>query len=92
MHQIITEIYFLLDSMWKYHSNTLHHIVYPGVSFSNYEYITQPNVTVEDRMIHAIHFLSVLLKDVLKRICDYQLASIEAAFAHHTQDRELTAM
>ena len=43
-----------------------------------HEYITQPNVTAEDRMIHAIHFLSVSLKDVPKSIFDSQLAPIEA--------------
>ena len=41
MHQTITEIYFLLYYLWKYHSNTLHDIVYPGEYFSNYEYTHQ---------------------------------------------------
>ena len=42
-------------------------------------YRTQPHVTAEDRMTHAIHFLSEALKYVPNSICDYQLAAIEAA-------------
>ena len=42
------------------------------------EYLTQPHVTAEDRMAHAIHFLSVALKDVTASIWDSQLAAIEA--------------
>ena len=41
-----------------------------------HEYLTQPNVTAEDRMMHALHFLSAALKDVPNIICDYQLAAI----------------
>ena len=37
----------------------------------------QPHVTEEDRMTHAIHFLSASLKDVPTSICDSQLESIE---------------
>ena len=43
-----------------------------------HEYLTQPHITAEDRMTHAIHFLTAALKDVPTSICDSQLASIEA--------------
>ena len=43
-----------------------------------HKYLTQPQVTEEYRMAHAIHFLSAALKDVPTRICDSQLAAIEA--------------
>ena len=36
---------------------------------------------LEYRMKHAIHFLSVVLKDVPNRICDSQLATIESVRA-----------
>ena len=41
-------------------------------------YLMQPHVTSEDRMTHAIHFLSAALKDVPTSICSSQLAAIEA--------------
>ena len=41
-------------------------------------YPTQPHVTAEYIMTHAIHFLLAALKDVPNRICDYQLEAIEA--------------
>ena len=43
-----------------------------------HEYLTQPHVTAEDRMTHAIQFLSVELKDVTASIYNSQLAAIEA--------------
>ena len=43
-----------------------------------HEYLTQPHVTAEDRITHAIHFLLEKLKDVPNIICDSQLAAIEA--------------
>ena len=43
-----------------------------------HEYITQPHVTSEYRITHAILLLSASLKDVPTRICDSQLAEIEA--------------
>ena len=43
-----------------------------------HEYPMQSHVTSEDRMNHAIHFLSAALKDVPTSICDLQLAAIEA--------------
>ena len=41
-------------------------------------YLTQTQVTAEDRITHSIHFLSAALKDVPTIICDSQLATIEA--------------
>ena len=35
-------------------------------------------MAAEDRMTHAIHFLSAVLKDVPTSICDSRLAVIEA--------------
>ena len=43
-----------------------------------HEYLTQPTITAEERMTHAIHFLSAAPKDVPTSLCDYQLAAIEA--------------
>ena len=43
-----------------------------------HEYITQPSVTAENRMTHAIHFLLAALKDVPNSICDSQLSFIKA--------------
>ena len=43
-----------------------------------HEYLTQPSVTAEDRMMHSIYFLYAALKDVPKSICNSQLAAIEA--------------
>ena len=39
-------------------------------------YLTHPQVTEEDLIAHAIHFLSAALKDVPVSICDSQLAAI----------------
>ena len=43
-------------------------------------YLTQNHVTAEERMTHAIHFLSAALKDFPTIICDSQLAAIEAVW------------
>ena len=40
-------------------------------------YLTQPQVTAEDILNHAIHFLSAALKYVPSSICDSQLEAIE---------------
>ena len=42
-----------------------------------YVYLTQPHVTAEDIMTHAIKLLSAALKYVPTSICDLQLAAIE---------------
>ena len=41
-------------------------------------YLTYPQVMAEDRLNHAIHFLSAALKYFPSSICDSQLAAIEA--------------
>ena len=41
-----------------------------------YEYLTQPHITAEYRMTHAVHFLTAALKDVPTSICDSQLEAI----------------
>ena len=46
-----------------------------------HEYQTQPTVTPEDIITHAIQFLSAALKDVPTSLCDYQLTAIEAVRA-----------
>ena len=46
-----------------------------------HEYLTQPQVTVEDIITHTTHFLSTAFKDVPNSICYYQLAAIEAVWA-----------
>ena len=46
-----------------------------------HEYLTQPTVTSESRMTHAIHFLSVALKYVPTSLYDSQLAAIKAVRA-----------
>ena len=38
----------------------------------------QPHITEEDRMTHAIQFLTAALKDVPESICNSQLAAIDA--------------
>ena len=42
------------------------------------KYLKYPHITAEDRMAHAIHFLTAELKDVPASICNSQLAAIEA--------------
>ena len=43
-----------------------------------HRYLTQPHITAEDRMTHAIQFLTAALKDVPASICNSQLAAIDA--------------
>ena len=43
-----------------------------------HRYLTQPHITAEDRMTHAIQFLTAALKDVPTSICNSQLAAIDA--------------
>ena len=43
-----------------------------------HSYLTQPHITAENRMIHAIKNLTAALKDVPASICNSQLASIDA--------------
>ena len=38
-----------------------------------HRYLTQPQITAEDRMTHAIQFLTAALKDVPASICNSQL-------------------
>ena len=46
-----------------------------------HRYLTQPHITAEDRMTHAIQFLTAALKDVPESICNSQLAAIDAVRA-----------
>ena len=41
-----------------------------------HKYLTQPHITAEDRMAHAIQFLTAALKDVPASVCDSQIGSI----------------
>ena len=43
-----------------------------------HRYLTQPLITAEDRMTHAIQFLTGALKDVPESIFNSQLAAIDA--------------
>ena len=43
-----------------------------------HKYLTQPHITAEDIMTHAIQFLTAALKDVPASICNSQLAAIDA--------------
>ena len=43
-----------------------------------HRYLTQPHITAEDRMTHAIQFLTAALKDVPAIIYNSQLAAIDA--------------
>ena len=54
-----------------------------------HEYLTQPHITAEYRMTHAIQFLTAALKDVPASICDSQLAAIEAVREIFTNGRTL---
>ena len=49
-----------------------------------HRYLTQPHITAEDRMTHAIQFLTAALKDVPASICKSQLAAIDAVRAIFT--------
>ena len=57
-----------------------------------HKYLTQPHITVEDRMAHAIQFLTAALKDVPASICDSQLAVIEAARAIFTKGKTIKSI
>ena len=52
-----------------------------------HKYLTQPHITAEDRMAHAIQFLTAELKDVPASICNSQLAAIEAVRAIFTNGK-----
>ena len=54
-----------------------------------HEYLTHPHITAEDRMTHAIHFLTAAIKDVPKIIWDSQLAAIAAVRAIFTNGRTI---
>ena len=43
-----------------------------------HRYLTQPQITAEDRMTRAIQFLTAALKDVPERIFNSQLEAIDA--------------
>ena len=43
-----------------------------------HRYLTQPHITAEERMTHDIQFLTAALKDGPARICNSQLAAIDA--------------
>ena len=43
-----------------------------------HRYLTQPQITAEERMTHAIQFLTAALKVVPASICNSQLAAIDA--------------
>ena len=46
-----------------------------------HRYLTQPHITAEDRMTHAIQFFTAALKDVPASICNSQLAAIDSVRA-----------
>ena len=46
-----------------------------------HRYLTQPHITAEDRMTHAIQFLTASLKYAPANICNSQLAAIDAVRA-----------
>ena len=50
-------------------------------------YLTQPHIIAEDRMTHAIQFLTAALKDVPASICNSQLAVIDAVRAIFTNEK-----
>ena len=43
-----------------------------------HRYLTQPQITAEDRMTHAIQFLTAALKDIPASICNLQLEDIDS--------------
>ena len=57
-----------------------------------HKYLTQPHITAEDRMAHAIQFLTAALKDVPASICDSQLASIEALREIFTNGKKIKSI
>ena len=46
-----------------------------------HRYLTQPHITAEDRITHAIQILTAALKDVPASVCKSQLAAIDAVRA-----------
>ena len=50
-------------------------LIFTDIAEYLHAYLTQTQVTAEDRITHSIHFLSAALKDVPTIICDSQLAS-----------------
>ena len=46
-----------------------------------HRYLPQPHITAEDRMTHAIQFLTAALKDVPASICNSQVSAIDAVRA-----------
>ena len=54
-----------------------------------YKYLTQPHITAEYRMAHAIQFLTAALKDVPASICNSQLVDIEAVIAIFTNEKTI---
>ena len=54
-----------------------------------HEYLMQPHITEEDRMTHAIQFLTAELKDAPESIFDSQLAEIESVRAIFTNGRTI---
>ena len=51
-------------------------LIITDTAYYFHEYLTQTQVTAEDIMTHAIHFLSEALKDIPTSICDSQLVAI----------------
>ena len=49
-----------------------------------HRYLTQPHITAEDRMTHAIKFLTEALKYVPSSICNSQLAAIDTMREIHS--------
>ena len=54
-----------------------------------HKYLTQSHITAEDRMAHALQFLTDTLKDVPASICDSQLAAIESVRAIFTNGKTI---
>ena len=54
--------------------------------------LTQPHITAEDILAHAIQFLTAALKDVSASICDSQLSAIEAVRAIFTNGKTIKSI
>ena len=52
-------------------------------------HLTQTHITAEDRMTHAVQFLTAALKDVPASICNSQLAAIDAVRAIFTNGKTI---
>ena len=57
-----------------------------------HKYLTKPHITAEDRMAHAMQFLTAALKDVPASICDSQLAETEAVRAIFTNGKTIKSI